>query len=170
MKLAKAKKKERFKLSVPMIKQLPISVSGGHKTDVRSQFAALCYKIQNDKVRVLLITSRRTGRWIIPKGWPKSDMTPAKCALSEAWEEAGVIGKSRDMVLGLFSYRKSLEESDGLPCVAIVYPVKVNSLAADYPEVGQRKRKWVSRKKAAQLVSEPELARILRDFDPKMLP
>lgn len=152
-----------------MIKQLPITVRGGKKWDVRSQFAALCYKTHNDGVRVLLITSRRTGRWIVPKGWPTDGLTPAQSALKEAWEEAGVIGKPRDMCLGLFSYRKDFDGDLDLPCVAMIYPVKVKSLAQEFPEAGQRKRRWVSRRKAAQMVSEPELARILHDFDPRLL-
>ncbi len=155
-------------MSIPMIKQLPISLSGGRKSDVRSQFAALCYRVQNDKVRVLLVTSRGTGRWIIPKGWPMDGNTPAQSAAQEAWEEAGVIGKAKDVCLGLYSYRKTMEDVDDLPCVAMIYPVKVKSLADTYPEAGQRKRKWVSRKKAAAMVAEPELARIIREFDPKL--
>jgi len=154
-------------MSAPLIKQLPIKLSGG-KRDVRSQFAALCYRVHNDKVRVLLTTSRRTGRWIIPKGWPVSDMTPAECAAKEAWEEAGVQGKAFDVCLGLYSYRKELED-DTLPCVAMVFPVRVKSVSANFPEAGQRKRKWVSRKRAAQMVTEPELSRIIRDFDPRLL-
>jgi hypothetical protein len=51
----------------------------------------------------------------------------------------------------------------------MVYPVQVRSLASAYPEVNQRRRKWFSLKKAASLATEPELARILRDFDPKHL-
>jgi len=155
-------------MSAPMIKQLPISLNGARKRDVRSQFAALCYRLQGDKVRILLTTSRRSGRWIIPKGWPVTEMTPAACAAKEAWEEAGVQGKAFDVCLGLYSYRKELED-DALPCVAMVYPVRVKSVAANFPEAGQRKRKWVSRKRAAQLVTEPELSRIIRDFDPRLL-
>ena len=118
---------------------------------------------------MILITSSKTWRWIIPKCWPTEGKTPAQSALQEAWEEAGVIGKCTDICLGLFSYRKYLEEADGLPCVAMVYPVKVREMSDDFPEAGQRKRKWVSRNRAAKMVSEPELARILRDFDPKLL-
>jgi len=152
-----------------MIKQLPISVGGGRKWDVRSQFAALCYRVRDKKIQVLLITSRGTGRWILPKGWPMDGITPAKSAAQEAWEEAGVQGKAVNVCLGLYSYRKVMDDIDDLPCVAMVYPVRVKKLSKDYPEAGQRKRKWVSRKKAAAMVAEPELARILRDFDPKML-
>ncbi|MEP4199054.1 MAG: NUDIX hydrolase [Aliishimia sp.] len=151
-----------------MIKQLPISVHGARKWDVRSQFAALCYRVHNEKVQVLLITSRGTGRWIIPKGWPMDGQTPAQCAATEAWEEAGVVGKSSDVCLGLYSYQKMREDQGDLPCLAMVYPVKVKKLETEFPEAEQRKRKWVSRKKASQMVAEPELARILRDFDPKM--
>jgi 8-oxo-dGTP pyrophosphatase MutT (NUDIX family) len=156
-------------MSAPMIKQLPLKLHASQKRDVRSQFAALCYRVQNGRVEVLLITSRRSKRWIVPKGWPIDEMTPAQSAAREAWEEAGVIGKPVDICLGLFSYRKVMEDAETLPCVAMVYPVKVKKLAKDYPEAGERKRRWVSRKKAAQMVSEPELSRILRDFDPRLL-
>ena len=56
-----------------------------------------------------------------------------------------------------------------MPCVAMVYPVRVKSLAKTFPEALERKRRWVGRKKAARLVEEPELAQIIRDFDPKIL-
>lgn len=152
-----------------LIKQLPIKVRGSHKSDVRSQFAALCYRIVHDKPQILLITSRKTRRWIVPKGWPMDGMTPAQCAAQEAWEEAGVVGKALDRCLGLYSYSKALNSAGGMPVVAMIYPVRVKSLAADFPEKGQRRRKWFSPKKAASRVVEPELARILRDFDPRKL-
>jgi len=113
---------------------------------------------------VLLITSRGSGRWILPKGWPLDGKTPAKSAAREAWEEAGVTGKVYDQCLGLYSYSKSVDGT-GLPIVAMIYPIRVKSLADDYPEAGQRVRKWFSRKKAAKQVAQPELARIIKDFD-----
>lgn len=149
------------------LKQVPIMLSTRHKTDLRTQFAALCYRIVEDKPQVLMISSRRTGRWIIPKGWPIDGKTPIETALTEAWEEAGVKGRVTGDCLGLFSYQKSVDPGDDLPCVAMVYPVKVKSLDDDYPENKQRKRKWMSAKKAANQVAEPELAHILRNFDPK---
>lgn len=150
-----------------MIKQLPISLSGAGKRDVRTQFAALCYRMRKNKVQVLMITSRGTQRWIVPKGWPMDGRTPAESAVQEAWEEAGARGQSDGRCLGIFSYSKDAEDLGALPCLAMVYAVRVEALADEFPEAGQRKRKWMSRKKAAQLVSEPELARILRDFDPR---
>jgi len=157
-------------VTAPIIKQLPLSLGQAEKTDVRTQFAALCYRVKNDKVQILLVTSRGSGRWIVPKGWPMDGKTPAESAAQEAWEEAGVTGVADSRPLGLFSYNKMLDDEDmGLPCVAMVYGIKVKSLARDFPEAGQRTRKWVSRKKAAGMVDEPELSRILSDFDPRIL-
>lgn len=151
------------------VKQTPIILNDRGKTDVRTQFAALCYKIIDEKVKVLLITSRRTGRWIIPKGWPAHGKTPIESAMTEAWEEAGVRGRVTGDCLGLFSYQKNIEDADELPCVAMVYPLKVKTLAVNFPEKGQRKRRWMAPRKAAEKVLEPELARILKNFDPGRL-
>lgn len=150
-------------------KQLPISVSPARKTDMRTQFAALCWRVVNGKPQILLITSRGTNRWIIPKGWPMGGKTPGDGALIEAWEEAGVKGTASEQCLGLFSYLKKLDKRTALPCVAMVYAVKVSKLSKSYPEAGQRRRKWVSPKKASKMVREPELAQILKTFDPRLL-
>lgn len=152
-----------------MIKQLPITIRAAHRSDVRSQFAALCFRMTGGRPEILLVTSRRSGRWIVPKGWPMHGLTPAASAAQEAWEEAGATGKVYERCLGLYSYNKITGDGAGLPCVAMVYPLRVKSLARDYPERGQRRRKWFSAKRAAACVAEPELARILRDFDPRAL-
>ncbi|MEM6757894.1 MAG: NUDIX hydrolase [Pseudomonadota bacterium] len=150
-----------------MIKQLPLSLGNAGKSDVRTQFAALCFRVKNGKTQILLITSRGSGRWILPKGWPIDGATPHEAALQEAWEEAGVTGKVSPRPLGIYSYVKESSDDDDLPCVAMIYTVKVKSLAKAFPEADQRKRKWVSPKKAAAMVDEPELSRILRDFNPR---
>ena len=152
-----------------MTKLHPISLRRARKTDLRTQFAALCYRVVNDKVQVLLITSRRGGRWIIPKGWPMHGKAPEDAALQEAWEEAGVKGKVTGPCMGLYSYRKGLNKKTNLPCVAMIYPVKVKSISNKFPEAGSRRRKWMTPKKAAAKIREPELAGILRRFDPRRL-
>ena len=152
-----------------MVKQLPLRINAAHKSDVRSQFAALCYKKVKGKLKILLVTSRRSGRWVVPKGWPMDNKTPAKSAAQEAWEEAGVIGDATDRCLGVFTYKKTGIHPNELPCMVMVYPVRIKSLVADFPEKSQRRRKWFSPDKAAAKVAEPELARILRDFDPRVL-
>ena len=92
--------------------------------------------------------------------------TPAESAVIEAWEEAGVRGTSDGRCIGIFSYSKEMNDNAELPCLGMVFAVEVTALEDEYPEVSERQRKWVSRKKAATMVEEPELARILRDFDP----
>ncbi len=145
-------------------------MTGFGKRDVRSQFAALCYRVHNDKTQVLLVTSRTRGRWIIPKGWPVEGATPAEAAATEAYEEAGVKGKTFNICLGLYSYTKIMGEGeDDLPCAVSVFPVKVKTILKDYPEKADRKRKWFSVKKAAARVREPELRKILKHFDPSLL-
>ncbi|MHC0053284.1 NUDIX hydrolase [Actibacterium sp. D379-3] len=149
--------------------QLPISVGRAQKRDARTQFAALCYRIVKDKPQVLLITSRDTGRWVVPKGWPMDGLTPAQAAAQEAWEEAGAEGRTHDFVLGIYSYDKLMPDSAPLPCIVAVFALKVKRLAPDFPEKGERKRKWFTLKKAAARVDEAELAQIILSFDPHRL-
>lgn len=136
------------------------------KTQLRTQFAALCFRNRGAKTELLLITSRKSAKWILPKGWPMNGQFPTHVAAQEAWEEAGVKGTAIDQCLGLYSYRKNTSYGVTLPCVALIYPVRVKRLENHWPEAGQRRRKWFSPKKAARKVRSPELARVLRDFDP----
>ena len=151
--------------------QMPLSTHGGSKSDVRTQFAALCWRRRpgDGKIEVLLVTSRGIGRWIVPKGWPIDGRTPAQTAAREAWEEAGAKGKALDRCIGLYSYAKWLGPDDDLPVVVAVFPVEVDLLSVRWPEGGQRKRRWFRPKKAAQKVDEPELAAIIAGFDPSIL-
>ena len=156
-------------MTLPKIKQEPINLRSAAKSDVRTQFAALCFRVKNDKTQILLITSRGSGRWIIPRGWPMDNKTPSQAALTEAWEEAGVKGKAYEISLGLYSYTREIGDEGSVPCVAMVYPVKVKSLEKKFPEAGQRKRSWLGVDKAAERVDERELANIIRSFDPGKL-
>lgn len=132
-----------------------------------SQNAALCYRVSpKGKVQILLITSRETGRWVLPKGWPMAERSPGDCALTEAFEEAGVFGRLIDQCVGVYSYRKVLGPKLDVPCVVGVYPVAVLGLRDEYPERNQRRRKWFTPTDAAGKVAEPELAALLAAFDP----
>ena len=149
-------------------KMRPNRIATFRKRDLRTQFGALCYRVVDDRLQVLLITSRGTGRWILPKGWPIPGITPARVAMQEAWEEAGVKGRTQGQCVGFYSYIKR-GHGGRLPCVVAVFAVKVQSLRQDFPEAGQRNRKWFSRKKAAKLLEEPELRRLVREFDPHII-
>ena len=149
-----------------MVTQMPISLHGGAKDSARTQFAALCWRKRRGKVQILLVTSRRRKRWIVPKGWPMDGKTPAQCAAIEAWEEAGVVGTASDTCIGVYSYARTREEEEDFPCLAMLYPIKVKSLKKKFPEVKDRRRKWVSRKKAAKMVPHKELAKLIVGFPP----
>ncbi|MCF2906328.1 NUDIX hydrolase [Octadecabacter sp. CECT 8868] len=148
------------------IQQQEIELGKGAKTELRTQFAALCYRIKDGKVQICLVTSRRTKRWIVPKGWPMNGETPMDAAATEAYEEAGVRGKVHVRPAGVFSYSKTFSK-DELPCLAVVYPLKVKKVLKTWPERKERTRKWLPRKKAAALVDDPELSTIILNFKPK---
>jgi len=131
------------------------------------QVAALCWRKVKGSKEVLLVTSRDTGRWIVPKGWPIDGMNAAESALQEAWEEAGVRGTaSKAKLVGTFSYDKRLDNGTSRPLIALVYKLRVRKrdLSDRFPEVEERERLWLHPKKAAKLVDEPELQEILRRF------
>ena len=129
------------------------------------QVAALCVRERRDGPQVLLITSRGTGRGILPKGWPHKGTEEPGSALAEAWEEAGV-KRAEASAEPIGRYRAVKRENSGLeqPCEVMVFRVDVRQLVDDYPESGQRKRLWVSPAEAAEQVDEPGLKAILRDF------
>ena len=129
----------------------------------RLQVAALCYRDTPEGRKVLLITSRDTGRWIVPKGWPIDGLDGPGTALQEAWEEAGV----RDAVIrsephGLYYYDKRMDGGHSLPVEVQVYLAEVSNLEAQYPEADERTRAWFTPFEAAERVDEPELAAMLR--------
>lgn len=129
----------------------------------RMQVAALCYRGKGDAKEVLMITSRDTGRWIIPKGWPMRGKDSPEAALQEAWEEAGVRNSTaKSDPIGRYTYDKVKESGLAVPVETYVYPVAVKDLADDFPEAQERTRKWMRPDEAANHVRERELKSILR--------
>lgn len=157
-------------MSIAKIKQRPLKLGSRQKRDVRTQFGALCWRVRKDKVQVALVTSRRSGRWVLPKGWPMEGMTPSDAAAQEAYEEAGLEGKITPLVIGIYSYSKDLDEDDPMPCVVTLFPMKVKKAHKSWPESDLRRRKWVSPRKASKMVDFPELSQILAEFNPRALP
>ncbi len=144
----------------------PLHVAQVHLQEARTQVAALCWRLHGRKTEVLLVTSRETGRWVVPKGWPMRDASATEAAATEAWEEAGATGLISDVCQGFFAYHKVLGPDREVPCIVAVYPMKVTGLADSYPEKKQRKRRWFPLAKAADKVAEPELKTLIRGFVP----
>ena len=130
------------------------------------QYAALPYRLRNG-VEVLLITSRDTGRWVLPKGWPIKGKKPHVSAAREALEEAGIKGKVGKNAIGSYRYGKRLSRGM-LACTVEVYPMVVERQMSHWPEQGQRTLTWFSAEDAAGLVEEAELAVLLRAFASEM--
>ncbi|PTN02285.1 NUDIX domain-containing protein [Rhodovulum imhoffii] len=126
------------------------------------QVAALPFRRRkNGKIKVLLVTSRRRRRWVLPKGWPMEGKAPWEAAEIEALEEAGVRGRILSEAMGHFSYEKRLEEGGVLPCEVVIYPLVVDRVERRWKEKPQRQRRWFSPEEAARLVEEQGLADLL---------
>jgi 8-oxo-dGTP pyrophosphatase MutT (NUDIX family) len=129
----------------------------------RVQYAALPYRRKGKSpTEVLLVTSRETGRWIIPKGWPAKGKSPHKSAAREAREEAGVVGRVKRRSVGAFSYQKRLKSGKVVPCEVQVFALKVKRQEARWLEKGERKLKWLPRTQAAKKVGDDVLGTIIR--------
>jgi len=128
------------------------------------QYAALPYRLAGDRLEVLLITSRRTHRWIIPKGWPMEGCGPTVCAAREALEEAGVRGVMRKTSIGHFRYLKHLRNGADYPCRVEVFPLKVTRERDDWAEKKARERRWLPAAEAAAQVGDPQLRLVILRF------
>lgn len=113
------------------------------------------------KLRILMVTSRGTGRWVIPKGWTMDSRAPWKAAEIEALEEAGAEGRIGTSVLCTYHYDKWISEDLSIPCRVRLYPMIVRNLKKTWKERRDRTRRWFSPKDAARRVHEPELSEFL---------
>lgn len=143
---------------------MPIKPKRSLRSGKVRQYGVIPYRVAADGVRVLLITSRETRRWVIPKGNPMKGCKPHKAAAIEAFEEAGVKGKVDREVLGSFDYDKVVGRKS-VPCVVSVFPLLVREELDAWLEADQRKRAWVDCSAAAGMVREPGLADLLRSFE-----
>jgi hypothetical protein len=114
------------------------------KAPLRLQVAALPWRQNDGTLEVMLITSRDTGRWVLPKGWPE-----AREPLCEA---------------GRYFYAKALSTGQQVPCEVLVFPLLVDTIADKWKECHQRERKWVTPAQATRMVNEPDLGQIIAYF------
>ncbi|HTV90405.1 MAG TPA: NUDIX hydrolase [Stellaceae bacterium] len=137
------------------------------------QAGAIAYRIVAGEVRVLLMTSRETGRWIIPKGNIDSGSAPCAAAEQEAYEEAGVRGVVRSTPLGFYTYFKRLRSGAVRAATVEVYLLRVTERLKKWPEKGERRLSWVSIDAAIGLVEEPGIAPLLQrlaEFEENLRP
>ncbi|HEX8569036.1 MAG TPA: NUDIX hydrolase [Caulobacteraceae bacterium] len=128
------------------------------------QYAVLPWREGQGGREVLLITSRETGRWVLPKGWPMKKLPPWKAAAREGFEEAGVRGDVAREPIGAYSYLKAFTESLAFRCEVQVFPMKVKTELSQWPEKAERTRRWFTPAAAADAVDEPELQALIRSW------
>ncbi len=129
---------------------------------IAEQVAALPLRWDDKgRLRVMMVTSRDTGRWVMPKGWTMEGKKPWRAAEIEALEEAGVMGHVSRVPLGHYRYDKVLDDGSSIPCRVTLFPMMVRRLKRNWKERDQRKRRWFSPKGAAKAVNEPDLVRLL---------
>jgi 8-oxo-dGTP pyrophosphatase MutT (NUDIX family) len=151
-----------------------VSSSGGHtakkkparKSAIRLQYGARPFRESKaEGLEVLLVTSRQTKRWIIPKGWPISGLGPSKSAAREAYEEAGVHGDTRSRSIGRYLYGKLFDDrAVAVHCEIRVFALRVRRQANAWPECQQRKVRWFLPADAIEAVEEGGLKALITSF------
>jgi 8-oxo-dGTP pyrophosphatase MutT (NUDIX family) len=127
------------------------------------QFGAIPYTVIENRVVFLLITSRRTGRWIFPKGGAIDGKTPWEVAAHEAYEEAGVEGEMETVPLG--TYRDVKGGIRRLPIEVELYPLRLTRQLDNWPEQNERHRHWVILPEARRLLANAHLADLAAALD-----
>ncbi|MEJ6783152.1 NUDIX hydrolase [Aminobacter sp. Piv2-1] len=131
----------------------------------RLQVAALpWHRTASGAIEIMLITSRDTGRWVLPKGWPEESERLCETAAREASEEAGLSGSIDTHETGRYYYSKELAGGEHVACEVLVYPLEVRKVAEKWKERRQRTRKWVTPGEAARMVNEADLGRLILAF------
>jgi 8-oxo-dGTP pyrophosphatase MutT (NUDIX family) len=128
------------------------------------QYVALPYRFAERGMEVMLITSRETGRWVIPKGWPMIGRKPHQVAAAEAHQEAGIKGVIGKKPIGSYPYAKELAGGNDRLCQVVVYPLRVTFEAVKWREGAERRREWFLKNEAAVLVEEGGLAQIIDEW------
>lgn len=134
----------------------------------RLQIAALCYRVMDSRLEVLLLTSRDTGRWILPKGWPELELEAYETALLEAYEEAGVRGTADRQPYAKFRSYKGVGKGIQIRTTVLAFRVEVTEELEDYPEKGQRQVAWLPVSEAIERADEPGVRRLLKRFKKDM--
>jgi 8-oxo-dGTP pyrophosphatase MutT (NUDIX family) len=111
------------------------------------------------RIEILLITSRQTGEWQVPKGNLEPGLSERESAVKEGWEEAGVKGTPGEAAVGSYTYRRGTERRR-----VQLYPLEVLQIEDSWPEKDQRQRRWVVGDEAIGEVENAGLREVLRRF------
>jgi 8-oxo-dGTP pyrophosphatase MutT (NUDIX family) len=127
----------------------------------RTQLAVIPFIMHQGQPMILMVTSRETRRWIVPKGWQEKKVKDRDQAARETYEEAGAIGIISDKPIGGYRYDKRLKNGGLKTLDVAVYALNVEELLDDWPEMEERERRWMTPAQAAMAVQEGALAALL---------
>ena len=137
-----------------------------HPLEPRRQYGVIPWRIaKNGELRIMLVTSRGQGRWIVPKGWPERNRPHYMSAALEGFEEAGVIGEVVPQPLATIDYLTGSDEFGEERRLITLFAMRVVGTLTNWPERHQRKRRWFSLPEAAHAVDDPGLAGIIAALD-----
>jgi 8-oxo-dGTP pyrophosphatase MutT (NUDIX family) len=144
-----------------------------NKTDraIRVQYGVLPYRFtETNSLEVLLVTTRQTRSWIIPKGWPIKGLKPPESAAREAYEEAGIRGTVGAKSIGAFSYQKGIDANGGtVPCEVRVFPMLVKRQLDTWPEANEREERWFEPAKALSTIKDKGLRELIESFTQRLM-
>jgi 8-oxo-dGTP pyrophosphatase MutT (NUDIX family) len=144
---------------------MAVRTTANGRREPAAQYAALPWRRRRGhSVEILLVTTRRTGRWIVPKGWPVNGCSPGECAAREAMEEAGVLGVIAPKPIGTFPYRKQRKSGESVRCRVEVFPLQVTHQLRKWPEKTVRETCWCTAEDAVARTSDPGLRRVIAKF------
>ena len=135
---------------------------GWFYTPARLQIAALCMRPGETETEILLVSTRDTGRLILPKCWPEADKQDYETAATEAYEEAGVVGKADPCALGTFSSYKGRSDGSKIRTRVLVFKLQFEKQLNKFPELGQRQCIRLPFSEAVHRANENSLKRFLR--------
>ena len=137
--------------------------SPARAVEPRAQYAALPWR-RSKALEIMLVSSRESRRWVLPKGWPMKGRAPCDAAAREALEEAGIKGKVGKSPLGAYHYVKRRKNGSNLQCEVTVFPLEVSEERKNWLEKRERVRRWFNVSEAADAVEEAELRDIILGF------
>lgn len=128
------------------------------------QVAALPWRVRRRQLEFLLVTSRASRHWLIPKGWPMPGKSNREAALQEAFEEAGLHGHGSVGPIGSYHFQKAMHDGTELACIMSVYGMSDVVELDAWPEMEQRERRWMPQAEAIEITFDWNLARFLSDL------
>jgi 8-oxo-dGTP pyrophosphatase MutT (NUDIX family) len=141
-------------------------IPGLRPPERKTQSGVLPYRMVDGRAEYLLITSRRSKRWLFPKGSLMKDLTPWESAAQEALEEAGIEGVVETTPIG--SYPGELNDKRGTPVDIDIYPLRVEIEHKYYHEQAQRRREWVTADEARKQIDDPAKRAIIDAFEARL--